>query len=310
MNGMKLAIGLASIALSGFVACCSAHAQGPEGGAAAKTAAQPVHTGPERSVLAKGSRQAAETEAAPAEFCQCVGRDDAAAVQKIEQALRAPLHSSGLDFAQTPLCDVLSQLQVDYGIPIQLDKAALDEAGIGTDAPVTVSLHNISLRSALRLMFKQNQLNYVIQDEVLLVTTKEAAEANLKTCVYDIRNITGNNGEIEPVIDAIVSCVAKDTWARNGKGLAEIRPIKPGLLVITQTQAVHEEIHSLLTTLGEMRNHHPSEAGDAAPKPPTFAPGGNSHANGPEGSGPGRPSTAPGPGTKGAAPVAAENPFG
>ena len=60
----------------------------------------------------------------------------------------------------------------------------LEELGINTDETVTVNLHNISLRSALRLMLKDLQLTYIIQDEVLMITTPEEAEANLVVKVY------------------------------------------------------------------------------------------------------------------------------
>ncbi|HEX5472163.1 MAG TPA: hypothetical protein VFW73_09760, partial [Lacipirellulaceae bacterium] len=111
------------------------------------------------------------------------------AEQRIEKALKSPLNSTGLEFAATPLSDVVTQLQNDYGIPIQLDKPALDEAAIGTDTPVDASLHNISLRSALRLMLKNLQLTYIIQDEVLIITTKEAAEKSLVVKVYPVADL-------------------------------------------------------------------------------------------------------------------------
>ena len=77
----------------------------------------------------------------------------------------------------------------EYGIPIQLNKTALEEAGIGTDAPVNITLHNISLRSALRLMLKNVQLTYIIQDEVLIITTKEDAEKDLVVKVYPVADL-------------------------------------------------------------------------------------------------------------------------
>ena len=69
-----------------------------------------------------------------------------------------------------------------------------------------------------------------------------------------------------PLIDTINSCVAKETWAKNGKGSAEIRSPKPGLLVITQTQAVHNDIRNLLTTLDEMRRDHQADISGPPPK--------------------------------------------
>ena len=106
----------------------------------------------EKSVLAESSKQAATPDPAKEEFCECVDQKESEAAKRIEKALNAPLHSMGIDFADQPLNDVLMQLQDEYGIPIQLDAPALEEAGVGIDSPVTKDLHNISLRSALRIM--------------------------------------------------------------------------------------------------------------------------------------------------------------
>jgi hypothetical protein len=111
------------------------------------------------------------------------------AEQRIEKALRSPLHQNGLDFVETPLKDVVDGLATDYGIPVQLDTPALEEVGINPDQPVTVNLHNVSLRSALRLMLKNLQLTYIIQDEVMMITTPDAAQKNLVVKVYPVADL-------------------------------------------------------------------------------------------------------------------------
>ena len=90
------------------------------------------------------------------------------AEKKINDALKSPTQ---LEFIETPLQDVIDYLKDYHGIEIQLDKKSLDEMSIGTDTPVTKNLKGISLRSALRLMLRELGLTYVIQDEVLLITT-------------------------------------------------------------------------------------------------------------------------------------------
>jgi type II secretory pathway component GspD/PulD (secretin) len=179
------------------------------------------------------------------------------------------LHKTGIDYTDQPLSDVVAQLGDEYNIPIHINAVALEEAGIKTDKPLNISVHNLSLRSALRLMLKSLQLTYVIEDEVLCITTAEDAEKTLKICVYDVRRIAGDKGDLRPLIDTISSCVAKETWSKNGKGSAEIRSPKPGLLVITQTQAVHDDIRNLLTKLDEMHRDHQGDAGGASPKAAT-----------------------------------------
>jgi general secretion pathway protein D len=65
----------------------------------------------------------------------------------------------------------------------------------------------------------------------------------------------GANADFDSLIDLIVSTVSTDTWAENGGGEAEIRPFPTNLsLVISQTQAVHEEIADLLQQLRRLQD--------------------------------------------------------
>jgi general secretion pathway protein D len=65
----------------------------------------------------------------------------------------------------------------------------------------------------------------------------------------------GANADFDSLIDLIVSTVANETWAENGGGEAEIRPFPTNLsLVISQTQAVHEQIADLLEQLRRLQD--------------------------------------------------------
>jgi hypothetical protein len=253
MNGMKQFFGSAWIVGLVVVYCAEARGQATFA-EPAKPGSQAGDAPAERSVLAVAPQAANDAKHPAQDFCQCVGEAESPAVEKIERALRGPLHSSGFDYVDTPLKDVAAALQDEYGIPIQLDTPALEDIGVNTDEPVTVNLRNISLRSAMRLFLKNLQLTYLIRDEVLMITTTQVAESQLKTCVYDVAGLDGERGsQMDAIVDTILSCVATDTWAKNGAGEAEIRAIKPGLLVISQTAAVHDEIHSLLEAIRKMR---------------------------------------------------------
>jgi len=108
------------------------------------------------------------------------------AEKKIDDALKSPTQ---LEFIETPMQDVIDYLKDYHGIEIQIDAKALDQVGVGTDTPITKNLKGISLRSALRLMLHEMDLTYVIQDEVLLVTTPEEAETRLSTKVYPVADL-------------------------------------------------------------------------------------------------------------------------
>ncbi len=112
------------------------------------------------------------------------------AEKNIDKALRSPLPQAGLSYTDTPLTEVASDLQQRFGIPVIVDKPALEELGVNADEPVTIpELHNVSLRSALRLMLKNLQLTYIIKDEVLMITTPDRAEKNLVVKVYPVADL-------------------------------------------------------------------------------------------------------------------------
>ena len=93
--------------------------------------------------------------------------------KRLDAALRSPTQ---LEFTDTPLSDVIDYLKDYHGVEIQLDKRILDEAGIGTDIPITRSLKGVSLRSALKLTLKPLGLDYVAANGVILITTKADAD--------------------------------------------------------------------------------------------------------------------------------------
>jgi general secretion pathway protein D len=65
----------------------------------------------------------------------------------------------------------------------------------------------------------------------------------------------GANADFDSLIDLITSTVATESWAENGGGQAEIRPFPTNLsLVISQTQAVHEQIADLLEQLRRLQD--------------------------------------------------------
>lgn len=174
--------------------------------------------------------------------------------ERIKSALAAPLNKQGLDFTETPLESVVAFLRDEYELPIHLDERALEEAGLTQDEPVTIQVTGIPLNSAIRLMLKPLRLAYVIRDGYLLITTSDVAAHELHAVVYNVHDLVGDDvdrQEIHALIDVIDSCVAPDTWAGNRGGFGEIKPLRGGILVISQTDEVLEKIDQLLTSIRE-----------------------------------------------------------
>ena len=72
----------------------------------------------------------------------------------IRDALVDPERPTKMEFTETPLQDAIDYLRDLHGIEIQLDTKALEDAGIGSETPVTRNLHGVSLKSGLRLLLR------------------------------------------------------------------------------------------------------------------------------------------------------------
>jgi hypothetical protein len=150
-----------------------------------------------------------------------------------------------MEFIETPLRDVLNFLQDQHDIPIVLDNGALRESGVDADAPVSANSRDIALRSALNLVLDELGLDYVVDNEVLLVTSAERAARTLDTRVYETRRL----GTIpaEQLAEVIAMTVVPNSWRQHG-GPGVAKPL-PGCLVIHQSQKVHNKIVELLEQL-------------------------------------------------------------
>ena len=112
-------------------------------------------------------------------------------------------------------------------------------------------------------MLRDLSLAYVIQDEVLLITTTEAAEQKLSTRIYPVADLVTIPGhEQEEVIgwpeftwleDVVRSTIQSATWDEVGGpgAIAELRNGK--LLVVLQTQEVQDDVAGLLGACAKSR---------------------------------------------------------
>ncbi len=181
--------------------------------------------------------------------------------------MRALDEPTQFEFNDLPLHDVVLYLKDRHHIEIQIDTKVLEEASIGVDTPVTRNLQGTTLRSALRLTLGAMDLTYVIKDEVLLITTTVAANADKVVMIYPVGDLiaadSANKGAAT-LIEIIKATVAPKTW-QTSDGLDSILPFALGdALVIRQTSAVQEEVELLLTGLRRAHDlasrHHGNKA--------------------------------------------------
>ena len=173
----------------------------------------------------------------------------------LDQLLKTPL-----DFTEQPLNEIIETLQEEYDIPIVFDNAALDEVAISPETELTINFRHITLRSALKLMLRQpglEDLTFVVDDEVLMITTIDRANATLTICMYRVDDLnlfgdtvsTGQPQGFSSLTSAIKSCVSYDSWKANGKGEGELVLVRPGILIVANTRNIQSQVESFLDQL-------------------------------------------------------------
>jgi hypothetical protein len=150
-------------------------------------------------------------------------------------------------------------LKEKHEIEIQLDKVALDDEGIAADTLVTAQHKGVTPRAALEEVPGDLELTFVIADEVLLITTPEAARERCYTAAYPLGAAAGawltggaKNAPDDKLVRKIMASVAQESWQKEGGGCA-IGVLSPGgkiVLAVRQTYPVHEQIAELLGTPG------------------------------------------------------------
>ncbi|MEL6107800.1 MAG: hypothetical protein AAFU85_17380 [Planctomycetota bacterium] len=152
-----------------------------------------------------------------------------------------------VSFIETPLSDAARTISEMHNIPIIIDNRALEEIGLDAETPVTIDLKGVSLRSLLRLMLRDNDLTYMVKDEVLQITTREAAEDNLILKMYTLSGKLHNHGD--QIVTAISRTVTPDTWDQLG-GASTIISIEH-VLIVSTTSDVHSKVDSFLSELAQ-----------------------------------------------------------
>jgi hypothetical protein len=120
--------------------------------------------------------------------------------ERILKALATPID---VEFLDLPLEDALSFMNEYPNLPklaLYIDKPTLTDEGVALDQPVTLKLKGLRLESVLKLLLRPVQLTFVIEDDVLQITTQAKAGEKLITRTYPVRDLYQPGEEI-PVRD-------------------------------------------------------------------------------------------------------------
>lgn len=183
-----------------------------------------------------------------------------------EAKIRETLNqNTTLEFNDTSLEDILKEIETSHQLQIKIDQRALDDFGVDKDSPITIKLQDISLRSALDLILDELDLTYVIESEVLQITSIEEAETKLELVIYPVNDLLPEGPfDHKDLIHLMHTTVSPTSWDEVG-GPGTIMGFRDAI-VVNQTEQVHEEIYEFLQGLRQLTPYEGRAHSKAATK--------------------------------------------
>jgi serpin B len=179
--------------------------------------------------------------------------------ERIRKALDEPVRET--IFSDTQLRDAANHFELAHKIPIAIDGEALGSDGKNDELELSLTIPDgASLRSALRSTLEPRGLIFTVQNDRLLITTKVAAETMTPQRVYQVHDLIAAGSpspSFEWLIEILTSTITPESWREAGGTQGEVKGFHADgilVLIITQTEAVHEQVESLLTDIRAARD--------------------------------------------------------
>lgn len=94
-----------------------------------------------------------------------------------------------IEFQQTPVREVIQKLREQTGLNITTDDASISDEQISLDMPVTEKVKDLSLRNILAIVLDKARLKYVVENDVVRITTEKKAKGRLYTKVFSVMDL-------------------------------------------------------------------------------------------------------------------------
>ncbi|NQT39912.1 MAG: hypothetical protein HQ581_20635 [Planctomycetes bacterium] len=184
-----------------------------------------------------------------------------------------------------PLSEVIARLRREHKVQMVFDRREIEQVlGIVPEEIFVPACDfpGISLGAALELMLEPLELTWVIDKDVLLITTREKEENLMTTKVHDVGDLVmyrDGQGRIladyDSLEEMITTNILQESWEEvGGPGtISHKRYTNAETLVVRQTTRIHERIEKLLADIRAIARKNLARGGDSLPplrlSPPT-----------------------------------------
>ncbi len=178
-------------------------------------------------------------------------------------------------FRNRPLSEVLDHLAKLSAVNLYLDPKGLGEEGVTSDTPITIDLtQDITLRSALNLILEPLHLSYVIQNEVLKITSEQLRDGVLKTRTYNVADLVIPIPNFVPNSRTGLSGAISEAYNMSGGGMGMGSPGTAYLATQDGTPASGVISPNVMAQMNQMMGPNGSRPASGSPQSLPFGPGG------------------------------------
>lgn len=157
------------------------------------------------------------------------------------------------DFSEVPISDAVSKLSADHKVNVVLDLGALKTLNVQQPVLVNLSVQKIQLRSVLNLVCRENGLAWIVEDEVIKITTAQAADSRLVTRTYPVADLIGSPEDLKSLKTAVEKTATAAAWDVLGGQASAATLDSAKSLIVTQTWSGHQQVLNLLRMLREAK---------------------------------------------------------
>ncbi len=94
------------------------------------------------------------------------------------------------EFLETPLSDVVAYLSDVADVSFYINRRAIEEGGnTAEDQPITIDLARVRIDMLLDLVLSQLDLDYIVRDGIVIITTPQDVENVAEVRVYNCRDL-------------------------------------------------------------------------------------------------------------------------
>jgi general secretion pathway protein D len=190
------------------------------------------------------------------------------AEMEIERSLSKMVEAN---FKDRPLEEVLDTLSKMAGINVHLDPTGLHAEAVTPQTPVSLNMNQpISLKSALNLILGQYNLSYIIENEVLVITSKDARDSHVYTKVYYVADLVTPIPNFVPSYNIGLPGAIRESFNAMGyNNFSRGAGMGPIPLTINQNEGSNEmsQNPSVMAQLGNANMQMQGKDGSSMPLP-------------------------------------------